>query len=319
MAYQMSPSPTAPIVVLGRSGQVASALQLLAPQWLPQRPLVALGRPELDLASPFFAERFAAVLMQYQPALAINAAAYTAVDRAECEPELAQRVNAEAVGAMARLCGSQGIPLLHLSTDYVFDGSGESPWRPDDRTAPLGVYGASKLDGERQIAAAVLHQGTRALVLRVSWVFGQQGINFVRTILGLAEERNELKVVADQLSGPTSAESIAWALLQLAEKAIANRSPLAGKNMPFPWGTYHFQGQPVVSWYEFAKIIMAEAHMLKIIKQKPQVIPIPSTGFSTLADRPANSRLDCQSTIKQLGLELPQWQDDLTKCLLSWY
>ena len=182
----MTPSAEAPVLVIGRQGQVASALQRLAPALLRQRPLVMAGRPELDLAAADFAELLAALLRNLQPALVINAAAYTAVDRAESEPELAMAVNGNAVGVMARACAERGIPLFHLSTDYVFDGSGEQPWAPGDATAPLGVYGASKLLGEQLLQQAVREQGLKALVLRVSWVFGQKGVNFVRTMLRLA-------------------------------------------------------------------------------------------------------------------------------------
>jgi dTDP-4-dehydrorhamnose reductase len=224
------------VLVIGRQGQVASALQRLAPALLPQRPLVMAGRPELDLAAPDFAERLAALLRDLQPSLVINAAAYTAVDRAESEAELAMVVNGHAVGAMSRACAQLGIPLFHLSTDYVFDGSGELPWASGTITAPLGVYGASKLLGEHLLQEAVREQGLRALVLRVSWVFGQQGANFVRTMLRLAGERDELKVVADQVGGPTSAESIARALLQLVEAAIANRHPVRGAGEPSSGG-----------------------------------------------------------------------------------
>ena len=169
----MTASAEAPVLVIGRQGQVASALQRLAPALLPQRLLAVAGRPELDLAAPDFAERLAALLRDRQPALMINAAAYTAVDRAESEPELAMAVNGNAVGVMARACAELGIPLFHLSTDYVFDGSGEQPWAPGDATASLGVYGASKLLGEQTLQEALRDQCLESLVLRVSWVFGQ--------------------------------------------------------------------------------------------------------------------------------------------------
>lgn len=239
-----------PVLVVGRSGQVASALQRLAPSLL-QRRVVVVGRPELDLAQAGpnegneldptgLVQQWADVLERHQPALVINAAAYTAVDRAETEAEQAMAVNGYAVGVMAKGCGQRGIPLVHLSTDYVFAGDGQAPWRPADPTEPLGIYGASKLLGEQLVSRAMRVVGTQALVLRVSWVFGQQGNNFVRTMLRLAAEREELWVVADQVGGPTSAESIGAALLQLVEPAITNRSPVAGKSGAFPWGIHHF-------------------------------------------------------------------------------
>lgn len=313
----MAPAAAAPVLVMGRQGQVASALPRLAPALLPQRPVVTAGRPELDLASPGFGEQLAGLLQAVQPALVINAAAYTAVDRAESEPELAMAVNGHAVGVMARACAERGIPLVHLSTDYVFDGSGEAPWAPDDATAPLGVYGASKLLGEQVLQEAAAEQGLRALVLRVSWVFGQQGGNFVRTMLRLAAERDELKVVADQLGGPTSAESIARALLELVEPALANVHPVRAAGELFPWGTYHFQGQPVVSWHGFAGEIMRQAAALQLLEKVPVVSAISTDDFPTPARRPANSRLDCRGAEVELGLELPAWREDLHEFLLA--
>jgi dTDP-4-dehydrorhamnose reductase len=309
----------APVLVVGRRGQLATALQRLGPVQL-RRPLLAVGRPELDLAQPAAAltQHWADLLERHQPALVINAAAYTAVDRAETELEQAMAANGYAVGAMARGCGQQGIPFVHLSTDYVFAGNGEVPWRPADLTEPLGVYGASKLLGEQLLRQASEEVSTQALVLRVSWVFGQQGNNFVRTMLRLAPEREELRVVADQVGGPTSAEAIAAALLQLLEPAIANRSPVAGGSGPFPWGIHHFQGQPWVSWHGFAEAIVAQALELGLLERKPEVIPITTAEFPTPAVRPANSRLDCSSSAQQLGLVLPAWREDLRQCLCSW-
>lgn len=315
----MLASGEAPVLVVGRRGQVASALQRLAPALLP-RPLAVVGRPELDLApaGPVFAQHWADLLARHQPALVINAAAYTAVDRAETELELAMAVNGHAVGAMALGCGQRRIPLVHLSTDYVFAGSGDVPWHPADPTEPLGAYGASKLLGEQLLRQASEEVPAQALVLRVSWVFGQQGNNFVRTMLRLAAEREELRVVADQVGGPTSAEAIAAALLQLVEPAIANHSPVAGGSAPFPWGIHHFQGQPWVSWHGFAEQIVAQAQELGLLERMPKVIPITTLEFPTPAQRPANSRLDCSSSEQELGLALPSWREDLRQCLLSW-
>ena len=307
----MSSPLEAPVLVVGRQGQVASALRRLAPVWLPQRSVVMAGRPALDLAEPGFREQLATLLQELQPALVINAAAYTAVDRAESEPELARAVNGRAVGVMAMACAQRGIPLFHLSTDYVFEGGGDQPWSPGDATAPLGVYGASKLLGEQLLQQAVQQQGLSALVLRVSWVFGQQGGNFVRTMLRLAAEREELKVVADQVGGPTSAEAIARALLQLVTPALANSHPLRGGAASFAWGTHHFQGQPAVSWHGFACEIVRQAVAQQLLERAPLVTAIGTAEFPTPARRPANSRLDCSSAQRELGLELPAWREDL--------
>jgi len=307
----------APVLVLGRSGQVAAALQRLAAACLPGRPLLALGRPELDLAASDLAAVLARLCDQVRPALVINAAAYTAVDRAESEQPLALAINGHAVGVLARVCAAAALPLFHLSSDYVFDGSGERPWAPGDRPLPLGVYGTSKLLGEQLLQEAVRDHGLRALVLRVSWVFGQQGANFVRTMLRLAAEREVLKVVADQVGGPTSAESIARALLQLVEPAIANRQPLGAAAGAFPWGIHHFQGQPLVSWHGFAAEIVGQAMTLQLLERPPVVMPISTAEFPTPARRPANARLDCSSAVAQLGLELPAWREDLRQFLLA--
>jgi len=308
-------APFDPVLLIGRSGQVASALQRLAPTWLPQRPLLVVGRPQLDLAAvgldASLEHQFTALLDLHRPALVINAAAYTAVDRAESEAALAMAVNGDAVGVIARLCAERGLPLFQLSTDYVFAGDGERPWSPGDLPNPLGVYGASKLAGERQLLAA---QG-QALLLRVSWVFGQQGANFVRTMLRLAAERPLLRVVDDQVGGPTSAESIAGALLRLVEPAIANRSPLTG---PFPWGIHHYAGQPEVSWHGFAQEIIDQALALGLIAKAPQLLAIPSSDYPLPAPRPLNSRLDCSGFNQAFGLEVPLWREDLLQCLESW-
>lgn len=306
-----------PVLVIGRFGQVAAALQRLAGGSLPGRPLLALGRPILDLAQPDFAQRFQAVLEHYGPALVINAAGYTDVDRAEQESDLARVINGQAVGSMAVVCGERGIPLFHLSTDYVFDGSGTSAWSPDDRTRPLGAYGFSKLLGELKLQQAGGVSGTQALILRVSWIFAAQGRNFLCKILQLATEHPEVRVVADQIGGPTSAESIARALLQLVEPAIANHHPVRGAGEHFPWGVHHLQGRPSVSWCGFAQAIITDAYAIQLIRQVPAVIPITTADFSSLARRPANSLLDCRSARTELGLSEPGWRQDVRHCLAA--
>ncbi|QPN66926.1 dTDP-4-dehydrorhamnose reductase [Synechococcus sp. CBW1006] len=298
---------SAPVLLIGRSGQVASALQALAPVLLPDRSLVAGGRPAIDLAAPSdeLALQLEAMLDQLAPALVINAAAYTAVDRAESEPELAHAVNTVGVGVLAQACAARDLPLMHLSTDYVFNGCGESPWREDDPTGPLGVYGATKLAGEEALRAA----GGPHLLLRVSWVFGIQGSSFVRTMLRLGRDRPALSVVDDQIGGPTSAEAIARTLLHLAEPAIATG---------LPWGTYHYAGQHAVSWHDFAAAIFAEAVDLGLLERAPALSAIPSSAYPTPAARPANSRLDGSRFEATFGLPLPNWHEDLRHCLKAW-
>ncbi len=306
----------APFLLIGRQGQVATAVQQLflqqhivqrlAPEQHNQRPLVVVGRPELDLATATAAD-WAALLEAHQPALVLNAAAYTAVDRAESEPELAQAINATAVGHLARACAERQLPLLHLSTDYVFPGGGERPWQEDDPTGPLGVYGASKLAGEQALREA----GGPHLLLRVSWVFGAVGQNFVRTMLRLGAERPELRIIEDQIGAPTSAESIAATLLTLADRATNHTDP-------FPWGTYHYASQPLTSWHGFAAEIFRQALELALLEKAPLLTPISTSAYLTPAVRPLNSRLDTRRFVDTFDLPLPDWRQDLRQCLLNW-
>lgn len=297
---------SAPLLLIGRKGQVASALQRLAPGPLPGTPLVVVGRPELDLATAN-PETWAALLEVHRPAVVLNAAAYTAVDRAESEPELAHAINATAVGHLAEACAARGLPLLHLSTDYVFNGGGERPWREDDPTGPLGVYGASKLAGELAVRAA----GGPHLLLRVSWVFGQVGQNFVSTMLRLGAEREQLRIIDDQIGAPTSAESIAATLLALADRALADPGS-------FPWGTVHYASQPLTSWHGFAAEIFRQAVELGVLEKAPSLTPIPTSAYPTPAARPLNSRLDTGRFAAIFGLPLPDWREDLRRCLTFW-
>ncbi|MCP9841995.1 dTDP-4-dehydrorhamnose reductase [Synechococcus sp. J7-Johnson] len=308
-------STNSPVLVIGRSGQVASALQRLAPALLPKRPLLVVARPELDLAvpAPELAATIEKLLEEYQPALVLNAAAYTAVDVAEGEPQLAAAINGAAVGVIAHACAARCLPLFHLSTDYVFAGGGDRPWREDDPTGPLGVYGASKLAGEQALREA----GSHHLLLRVSWVFGVEGANFVRTMLRLGAERPALSVVADQIGGPTSAEAIATTWLELAEAAITNRSPL-DPDQPFPWGTFHYAGEPAVNWCGFAEAIFAEAVALGLLERAPELTPIPTSAYPTPAQRPANSRLDTSRFRAAFDIPPPDWREDLRICLSAW-
>jgi dTDP-4-dehydrorhamnose reductase len=219
----------------------------------------------------------------------LNAAAYTAVDRAEEEPDLAHAVNARAVGEMAGWAAARGIPLVHISTDYVFDGSGTHPRAPDAPTAPLGVYGDSKRAGEEALRAA---GGTHA-ILRTSWVFSAHGGNFLKTMLRLSETRDRLTIVADQVGGPTPAGAIAQACLTIAAALVTD---------PGRSGTYHFSGAPEVSWAGFAREIFAAAG------RDVTVEDIPTTDYPTPAARPLNSRLDCSSLSETFGIDRPDWR-----------
>ena len=281
------------VLVFGKTGQVALALQRQAGRH--GAILTALGREVADLADP---AACAAVLAARIDAVdvVINAAAYTAVDRAEAEPDLAQLVNAAAPAALARVAAAAGKPFLHISTDYVFDGSGNRPWQVDDPTGPLGVYGATKLAGEQGVVAA----GGRHAILRTSWVFSADGSNFVKTMLRLGGQRDSLNVVADQIGGPTSADDIADAVLKMAQALHA------GQGTP---GTYHFAGSPDVSWAAFAREIFVQAGMAV------RVVDIPSTDYPTPARRPANSRLDCTSLQAAFGIARPDWRSGLAQVL----
>ena len=276
------------ILVFGRTGQVACALARHAPQGT-----VFLGRDRADLTDP---AACAAAIAAYRPTAVINAAAWTAVDQAETQEDIAALVNAAAPSAMARTCTDRGIPFVHISTDYVFDGAGSAPFRPDDRTVPLGAYGRTKLAGEQGIRAA---GGTHA-ILRTSWVFSSDGTNFVKTMLRLSETRDRLGVVADQVGGPTPAAAIAAAVLNIAAQLAAD---------PAKSGTYHLAGAPDTSWADFARAIFAQAG------RDVAVDDIPASAYPTPARRPANSRLDCTTTHETFAIARPDWRAGLKQVL----
>lgn len=270
------------MLVFGTTGQVARDLRRAHPGG------VFLDRAAADLGDPPACAR---AIRAHAPAAVINAAAHTAVDRAEAEEPLATTVNGAAPGAMARACAELDIPFVHLSTDYVFDGSGTAPWRPDDPVAPLNAYGRSKLAGERAVAAA----GGRYAVLRTSWVFSAHGDNFVKTMLRLSDTRDTLTVVADQVGGPTPARAIAAACLAVADRL--------GRGAPS--GLHHLAGTPAVSRADFARAILAEAG------RAVTVIDIPAAGYPTPAPRPANSRLDGSGLLETFGIAPPDWRAGL--------
>lgn len=273
------------LLVFGKSGQVATELRKNAN-------VEALGRDAADLENP---DRCAAIIRSSNAHAVINAAAYTAVDAAEAEEEVATIVNGEAPAAMAQAAAEKGIPFLHVSTDYVFDGSGEAPWQPDDRVAPLNAYGRSKLVGEK----GVLDAGGNHAILRTSWVFSSHGANFVKSMLRLSKTRNELSIVADQIGGPTAAADIANALLVMANAMIGGQTG----------GLYHFAGTPVVSWKDFAKEIFAQSN------RSVSVNPIPTVEFPTPASRPHNSRMDCSRITDEFGIDVPDWRKSLAVVL----
>jgi len=274
------------LLVFGKSGQVARELQARAA-------VTALGRDEADLTNP---DACAAAICKVAPSAVINAAAYTAVDQAETEEDIATVINGDAPAAMAQACADMEIPFVHISTDYVFAGDGGTPWQPGDPVAPPNAYGRSKLVGEDAVRAA---GGTHA-ILRTSWVVSAHGKNFVKTMLRLGTERDKLTIVADQVGGPTAAGDIAEACLAIVAQL---------RDDPSKTGTYHFSGAPDVSWADFAREIFAQAGLSCIVED------IPTSDFPTPAKRPANSRLDCTATEAVFSIRRPDWRRSLTRIL----
>ncbi|MFK7942341.1 MAG: dTDP-4-dehydrorhamnose reductase [Paracoccaceae bacterium] len=283
------------LLVIGKVGQLGTELARQCPaDWH----MTSLDLPEIDLTKP---EDAAARISDTEADLVINATAYTAEDKAEEEEALARAVNADAPGAMARAAAARGIPFLHVSTDYVYDGLGEVAFRPDAPTGPLNVYGRTKLAGDE----AVMTAGGAHAVLRTSWVFSAHGGNFVKTMLRLGKEREKLTIVADQIGGPTAAGDIAGALLTMARAFGEGQGASNGGQS----GIYHFSGAPDVSWADFAREIFAQA------KVSCTVEDIPTTAYPTPAARPLNSRLDCATTEMAFGIARPDWRQSLAAVL----
>lgn len=250
----------------------------------------------LDLSD---AAQVAALAARHRPDLIVNAAAYTAVDRAEDEPALSRAINADAVAVLARYCADHGARLVHYSTDYVFDGAATRPYREDDATAPLGVYGRTKLDGEDAVRAS----GCAHMIFRTAWVYAARGHNFMRTMLRLAAERDELRVVADQIGSPTPAR---W-LAQVTALALAQ-----GKGID---GTWHVVADGETSWHGFAAAIVEDAVAAGLLERAPLVTSIATADFPTRARRPAYSRLDTGKLARDFGLHLPDWREGVRQVL----
>lgn len=287
-----------PILLTGANGQVGYELNRLAAAR--DCALIALTRRQLDIGD---AEAVEKIVAQFHPSLVINAAAYTAVDQAEQEVEAAMRANRQGPANLAAACQTHRIPLIHLSTDYVFDGNKSGAYDEEDPVAPTGVYGRSKWEGEEEVRARVTHH----LIIRVSWVFGPHGNNFVKTILRLAAERDELRVVADQCGCPTSATHIAEALLTLAGKIR--------EGVDVAWGTYHFCGTPETTWHGFAETIIQDAVKIGLLDHAIPVHPITTSDYPTPARRPQNSVLDCRRIMKTFDIKSPSWHEGLTTML----
>lgn len=291
------------VLVFGGNGQVGQELlRALAPLGK----VVATTRSGVlpdgipcetaDFGQP---DSLTALLDRLQPSVVVNAAAYTAVDRAEQDAEAAFAANAQAPGVIARWCAAHGVPFVHYSTDYVFDGQGSAPYREDEATAPLGVYGTSKRDGEDAVRAA----GGRHLIFRTAWVYASHGANFLRTMLRVGAERDQLRVVADQIGTPTPAALIA----DVTAQALQYPDPLSG--------TWHLTASGQTSWHGFAEAIFAEALSSGVLSKAPSVEAIPSSEYPTPAKRPAWSVLDNRKLQQDFGIVLPAWQDGLKRVM----
>lgn len=282
------------LLILGKNGQVGRALCAAQPD------AIGLSRAECDLAAT---DKLANTIASYAPSAIINAAAYTAVDIAESEPELAHRVNAIAPGIISDYCAQSGIPLIHYSTDYVFDGSGGTARRESDPTGPLNVYGESKLAGE----AAITASGADAIILRTSWVYDAVGKNFYTTMRRLMQERESLNIVADQIGAPSYAGHLADYTVQLLSKARQMQD--------FPSGIYHFCNGGEASWYGFAEAVHQQLQQRDLQLATQSLVPIPSNAYPTPAKRPLNSRLSMAKLQDVFGITMPDWQAGLQDCL----
>lgn len=291
------------VLVFGGNGQVG---QELLRALVPLGPVLATTRsgqlPDgsacevADFGQP---DSLPTLLDRLQPSVVVNAAAYTAVDRAEQDVQAAFAANAQAPGVIARWCAAHGVPFVHYSTDYVFDGQGSAPYREDEATAPLGVYGTSKRDGEEAVRGA----GGRHLIFRTAWVYASHGANFLRTMLRVGAERDQLRVVADQIGTPTPAALIA----DVTAQALQHPGQLSG--------TWHLTASGQTSWHGFAEAIFAEALARGVLAKVPEVVAIPSSEYPTPAKRPAWSVLDNRRLQQDFDIVLPSWQDGLKRVM----
>ncbi|HJU15572.1 MAG TPA: dTDP-4-dehydrorhamnose reductase [Stellaceae bacterium] len=279
------------VLVFGAGGQVGYEVRRAA--WPRSVSLAPLDRAAVDIADGV---AVAGALARERPDLAVNLAAYTAVDRAESEPDLAWKTNCAGAALLAACCGDCGVPLVHLSTDYVFDGAKPVPYTEDDPAAPLGVYGASKEAGERAVRAAL----ARHVILRTAWVYGVHGTNFVKTILRRAAQDEILRVVADQRGAPTAAADLAAALVVIARRVAEGTAV---------WGTFHLTGAGAVSWHGFAEAIVERA--APFLGRRPRIEPIGSAEYRTAARRPPNSLLECGRIGAAYGIRPRPWPDGL--------
>lgn len=284
------------VLVTGSNGQVGYCLvQQLRQQ---NADFLALDRDQLDITQR---QAVWQTVSDYRPDIIINAAAHTAVDKAESEAEQAFAINRDGAAYLAEAAQQIGAAMLHISTDYVFDGQATQPYTETDATAPQGVYGQSKLAGEQAVLAACSH----SIILRTAWVFGEHGHNFVKTMLRLGRERDSLGIVSDQHGAPTYAGDIAATLLHIAHHITQGK--------PTEYGIYHFSGKPYVSWYQFAEAIFQQAQQQGILTNTPQLIAIATSDYPTPAKRPANSCLQLDKIQQAFGIPPSDWQQALTQ------
>lgn len=285
------------VLLTGASGQLGTELMRLSRGG--RHRVIGIDQAELDLRHT---EAIAAGIAARRPEAVVNAAAYTQVDRAETERDLAFAVNARAPREIARACRDLGIPLIHISTDYVFDGEKRSPYREEDPLRPINVYGRSKADGEEAVRAMLAPH----IILRTAWLYSAVGANFLKTIVRLASEREELRVVDDQRGSPTRAAELAKALLGLLDRIADGAST--------PWGTYHFAGAGETTWFGFARRIVAELGAFDP-GRRARLLPIPTSAYPTAARRPAYSVLDCRRIQERFGIAPPPWEPGVAETL----
>lgn len=283
----------AKFLITGSKGQVGYCL---VQQLTGKADILAVDRDELDITDK---DQVYQTVQEFQPDIIINAAAHTAVDKAESEIELSEAINVYGPQYLAEAANKIGATILHISTDYVFNGEGSQAYKETDETGPQGVYGKTKLAGE----IAVQQANPRSVILRTAWVFGEHGHNFVKTMLRLGKERDTLGIVGDQFGGPTYAGDIAAALIKIANEILKGRNDV--------FGVYHFTGQPYVSWFEFAQAIFTQAESKKLLEKRPHLNSIATTDYPTPAKRPANSRLDLSKIKQTFDIEPSDWQKAL--------
>jgi dTDP-4-dehydrorhamnose reductase len=285
------------IAITGKHGQVASCLIEVGPRLGIE--VISLGRPDLDLLAP---ATVLPALAGSRPDVIVNAAAYTAVDQAEKEPRAAMGINGAGAGAVAEAAQTLGVPVVHLSTDYVFDGHKPDPYTEEDSVAPISIYGASKLAGERAVRAAT----DNYVIVRTAWIYSHFGKNFVRTMLTLAQTRNEIRVVADQRGCPTYARDIAVGVVGIAKNLLDRPEDQELR------GIFHLAGTGETNWAKFASAIFEST---KVTGKRPRITAITTAEYPTPARRPGNSRLDCSKLERVHAVRLPPWRDSLEECL----